>query len=68
MWGLWLIDPSGKYGPNKVFAEHGDTAEEAFASCASRYRHDVQLDPRGGHFIINPARGEKSSAENGANQ
>jgi hypothetical protein len=59
MWGIWLIDPSGKYGPHKVFAEYGETADDAFNSCAARYRPggaDVTLDPELKPYLINPAR------------
>lgn len=38
MWGLWLIDPSGKYGAHKPFMEHGESAEAALKSALARYR------------------------------
>jgi hypothetical protein len=63
MWGLWLVDPSGKYGRHKVFAQTGETADEAFALAAARYRPvagPIELDPDGRHFIINPARRRKT--------
>lgn len=37
MWGLCLIDPSGKYGPHKTFYEYGETAPAAVASALARY-------------------------------
>lgn len=63
MWGLWLIDPSGKYGwPHKVFAMTGDTAEEAFRATQASYKpfgKQIELDQRHTPYVINPARGQK---------
>jgi len=57
MWALWLIDPSGKYGPHKYFAEHGETIDDAYASALARYQpagrpatRDTTRKPR----MINP--------------
>jgi len=57
MWGLWLNDPSGKYGPHKVFAQYGETADEAYDMAIARYREPgVTRDESRRPFIINPAR------------
>ncbi|KQO98576.1 hypothetical protein [Leifsonia sp. Leaf264] len=50
MWGLTLIDPSGKYGQHNAFVEFGETAEEAMASAIGRYR-----PAGGGHAAADPA-------------
>lgn len=57
MWALWLIDPSGGYGPHKPFAECGTTAEDAYASAIARYQpiegsvtRDMTREP----WLINP--------------
>lgn len=60
MWGLWLKDPSGKYGLHKVWAEYGETADAAYDSAIRRYAvPGVTRDPSRLPFIINPARGVK---------
>jgi hypothetical protein len=59
-WGVWLLDPSGKYGPHKVFAEHGETAADAATSAIARYKPNgggvCTLDAAGEPYMINPAR------------
>lgn len=60
MWGLWLKDPSGKYGVHKVFAEYGETADAAYDSAIRRYAvPGVTRDPSRLPYIINPAVGER---------
>ena len=57
MWGLWLNDPSGWYGPHKPFYEHGATAEAAYASAIARYRVvGTTVDETREPFVLNPAR------------
>lgn len=57
MWGLWLNDPSGKYGPDKPFFEHGWSAEEAYVSALATYAVDgVTIDESRDPFILNPAK------------
>lgn len=64
MWGLWLNDPSGKYGQHKVFAEYGETADAAYDSAIARYGvRGVSRDASRLPFVINPARGTKPVPE-----
>jgi hypothetical protein len=54
MWGIWLIDPSGKYGAasGKVFHEHGETAADAERSALARYRvRGVVIDPERSTYL-----------------
>jgi hypothetical protein len=57
MWGLWLLDPSGKYGRHKPFYEHAETAEAAVASAIARYQvSGVTVDPIRKPFLAQEAR------------
>ena len=46
MYGITLIDPSGRYGTHKLFCEHGESAADAEASAIARYRvSGTTVDP-----------------------
>lgn len=65
MWGLWLHDPSGKYGPHKAFFEHGNTAEEAYASAIARYNvENVTIDTTQEPFVLNSERTQEVEDDN----
>lgn len=67
MWGIYLEDPTGKYGPHKEFYEHGETLTDAEASTLARYRSPgTTIDSSRPGFLAQAARGAKPADEDPA--